>query len=131
MFFMKSWTHGLLGVGAFLGMVLSLSAHHSIAAEFDLDKNVTCAGVVTRVDWMNPHTYFYLDVKNAKTGNVEKWAFQLNSPRMLNTIGWSQASIKVGDVVTASGAPSLSGSRPVYTRVIRFQDGRKLNVEVR
>ena len=106
-----------------------LAAHHSVTAEFDLDKRVTLVGVITHVDWMNPHTYFYIDVTNPKTHKVETWAFQLNSPRVLSALGWSHTTLMVGDIVTASGSPALSGAKAVYTREIRFQDGRKLSAE--
>jgi hypothetical protein len=109
--------------------VASLFGHHSISAEFDLEKRVTVAGIVTRVEWMNPHTYFYLDAPNPKTRKVENWAFQLNNPKALRVLGWNQDSLKVGDVITASGSPSLSGSKAVYTREIRFENGRKFNAE--
>ena len=109
----------------------SLLAHHSISAEFDLEKKVTMAGIVTRVEWMNPHTYFYVDVANAKTHKVDRWAFQLNSPRILRTLGWNQDTLKVGDVITAVGSPALSGAKAVFTKEIWFKDGRKLNVELR
>jgi hypothetical protein len=107
-----------------------LSAHHSISAEFDLEKRVTVAGTVTKVEWMNPHTYFFLDAPNPKTRKVENWAFQLNNPKALRVLGWNQETLKVGHVVTASGSPSLSGSKAVFTREIRFQDGRKIFAEV-
>ena len=111
------------------GCLAPLLAHHSISAEFDLEKRVTLSGVVSRVDWMNPHTYFYIDARNPKTHKVENWAFQLNNPRALSVLGWNQNTIKVGDVITASGSPTLSGSRAVYTREIVFPDGRKLKAE--
>jgi hypothetical protein len=106
-----------------------LAAHHSISAEFDLEKHVTVSGVVTRVEWMNPHTYFYLDAANPKTHRIEKWAFQLHNVKTLGILGWNRESLKVGDVVVASGSPTLSGSRAVYTRDLRFQDGRKLKTD--
>lgn len=107
-----------------------LLAHHSISAEFDLEKRVTVAGIVTRVEWMNPHTYFYVDAPNPKSRKIENWAFQLNNPKALRVLGWNQETLKVGHVVTASGSPSLSGSKAVYTREIRFEDGRKIFAEV-
>jgi hypothetical protein len=87
------------------------------------------AGVVTRVEWMNPHTYFYVDAPNPKTQRIESWAFQLNSPRILRGLGWSADTLKVGDVVRALGSPSLSGSRAAFTREIWFQDGRTIKAE--
>jgi len=108
---------------------MPLSAHHSITAEFDLEKRVTLSGVVTQVEWMNPHSYFFVDVNDPRTRKVENWAFQLNSPNALTALGWTHGTLKAGDMVTASGSPSLSGSKVVYTREIRFQDGRKLSAE--
>lgn len=82
--------------------VLPLLAHHSIDAEFDRNKPVTVSGTVTKIDWMNPHIWIYLDVKN-KDGQIEKWQFEGGPPNALKRGGWNRDSLKVGDQVTVSG----------------------------
>src|SRR5215471_11472861 len=74
-------------------------AHHSFAAEFDADKPVSLTGSVTKLEWMNPHTWFYIDVKD-EAGKVTNWAVEMGSPNGLMRAGWSRNSMKVGDVVT-------------------------------
>ena len=66
-----------------------LSAHHSFAAEYDSTKVVKLTGAVTRVDWQNPHAYFYIDVKNSDTGRVENWAFEMGAPSVIARQGWT------------------------------------------
>jgi DNA/RNA endonuclease YhcR with UshA esterase domain len=82
--------------------VLPLVAHHSIDAEFDRNKPVTVTGTVTKIDWMNPHIWIYLDVKN-QNGQIEKWQFEGGPPNALKRSGWNRDSLKVGDQVTISG----------------------------
>jgi DNA/RNA endonuclease YhcR with UshA esterase domain len=91
-----------LGVLLASAVVLPLVAHHSIDAEFDRNKPVTVTGTVTKIDWMNPHIWIYLDVKN-KDGQVEKWQFEGGPPNALKRSGWNRDSLKVGDQVTISG----------------------------
>jgi hypothetical protein len=124
----REWSK-LIAAVLFGASFTPLIAHHSITAEFDMEKRVDVAGVVTRVEWMNPHTYFYVDAPNPRTHKIENWAFQLNSPRNLRTLGWKADTLKVGDVIRTFGSPALSGSKAAFTREIWFQDGRKLKVE--
>jgi DNA/RNA endonuclease YhcR with UshA esterase domain len=77
-------------------------AHHSVDAEFDSKKPVTITGTVTKVDWMNPHIWIYLDVKG-KDGKVMKWQFEGSAPNALRRRGWTHDSIKEGDTVTIQG----------------------------
>src|SRR5499427_763329 len=74
-------------------------AHHSFAAEYDNTKVVKLTGNVTRVDWQNPHAYFYIDVKNTDTGRVENWAFEMGAPAVIARQGWTKTTLKIGDVI--------------------------------
>ena len=78
-----------------------LVAHHSFAAEYDEKKPVTLKGVVTKVEWANPHARFYVDVKDDK-GNVTNWNLELASPNVLVRNGWTRKSLQVGDAVEVS-----------------------------
>src|SRR5580700_11251780 len=93
----------LAGAVALIASAMPLSAHHSFAAEFDGSKTVTLSGVVTKVEWMNPHTYFYVDVKDAETGKVINWACEMGSPNGLTRQGWTRNTLHVGMVVSLNG----------------------------
>jgi len=85
-------------------------AHHSFAAEYDSSKPVTMTGAVTKVDWANPHVYFFIDVKDADTGKVTNWAFELGAPAVLTRSGWRRSSVKVGDIITVTGTLAKDAS---------------------
>lgn len=86
---------------SFIALVPVL-AHHSVDAEFDRTKPVTVTGTVTKVDWMNPHIWIYLDVKD-KDGKAVKWQFEGSAPNALRRGGWTRESIKEGDTITIQG----------------------------
>ena len=100
-------------------------AHHSFAAEFDAAKPVNLTGVVTKVEWMNPHTYFYVDVKDPKTGKVANWACEMGSPNGLTRQGWTRNTLKVGMVVSFEGTQAKDGSSKANARNV-LVDGKKL-----
>ncbi len=84
-------------------------AHHAFAAEFDANKPVKLTGTVTKVDWRNPHTWFFIDVTD-ETGKVANWGWELGSPNGLLRGGWRRDSMKIGDVVTVEGSAARDGS---------------------
>jgi Family of unknown function (DUF6152) len=84
-------------------------AHHAFAAEFDANKPLTRTGTVTKVEWQNPHTWFYIDVKD-DSGNVVNWGWELASPNLLMRNGWTRSSMKIGDVVTVEGFHAKNGA---------------------
>jgi hypothetical protein len=92
-------------------------AHHSFSAEFDADKRVTMTGTVTKLEWQNPHTWFYVDVKD-DTGNVTNWGFELASPNLLLRKGWTRSAMKAGDVVTVEAYLAKNGTHNANAHVV-------------
>jgi uncharacterized protein DUF6152 len=92
-------------------------AHHSFAAEFDADKPVKLVGTVTKVEWTNPHAWFYIDVAD-DAGKVVNWGWELGSPTSLVRLGWTRNSLKVGTVITVEGSRSRDGSNTANARSI-------------
>ena len=102
---------------ALVGTSATALAHHSFAAEFDANKPVTLTGTVTKVEWMNPHVWFYIDVKD-ESGKVTNWGFEMGSPNGLMRAGWSRNSMKLGEVVTVEGSRAKDGSNHVNARTV-------------
>jgi hypothetical protein len=86
-----------------------LSAHHSFAAEYDSNKPVNVKGAVTKIEWNNPHVYFYIDVRDEKTGKVTNWAFEMGAPAVIQRSGWKRTTMKIGDMVIVTGSQAKSG----------------------
>jgi hypothetical protein len=101
-------------------------SHHSFAAEFDANKPVTLTGTVTKVEWMNPHTWFYIDVKG-EDGKVTNWGLEMGSPNGLMRNGWNRNSMKIGDVVTVDASRAKDGSNHANARSVTLTStGQKL-----
>jgi len=100
-----------------------LLAHHSFAAEFDASKAIRVTGTLTRVQWTNPHTYFYIDVKD-ENGNVSKWSCEAGAPGALSRRGFKRGDLKLGDMVVVDGYRAKDGSRLMDARRVTLPDGR-------
>jgi len=100
-------------------------AHHSFAAEFDSAKAVDFQGVVTKVEWMNPHVYFYVDVKDPQSGKVTNWGCEMGSPNGLTRQGWTRNTLKIGMVIRVEGSAAKDGSSVANARNVTV-DGKKL-----
>ncbi len=100
-------------------------AHHSFAAEFDGSKQITLTGVVTKLDWVNPHAYIYVDVKG-DDGAVVNWAIETGAPNVLYRQGWRKADLKAGDMVTLEAFLAKDGSHTAAARSVKLPDGRKV-----
>ena len=102
-------------------------AHHSFSAEFDATKKFNMTGIVTKVEWMNPHTFFYIDVVDEKTKKVTNWAMEMGSPNGLMRNGWTRNTMKIGDKVTVDGSLAKDGSPTGNARTVILTDsGKKL-----
>jgi hypothetical protein len=122
---MKHTPVALVVLGA--GMLLTpVMAHHSFSAEYDSKKPVTLKGTVTKVDWMNPHVYFYLDVED-DAGNVANWALEMGPPNGLQRSGWTRSTMKVGDVVVVEGTLAKDGAKQANARSVTLAStGKRL-----
>jgi hypothetical protein len=122
-------THFGAVIAAGLGLLLPAApalAHHSFGAEYDESKPVTVTGVVTKVDWENPHMHFYIDVKD-DAGDVVHWKFEGFPPNMLIRQGWRRdITMKLGDTVTVFGWRARDGSNFAHSREVTWADGKKL-----
>ena len=115
------------GMVAGLGLLaIPLVAHHSFQAEFDAAKAVTLTGVVTKMEWTNPHAHFYLEVKGVD-GEMSNWNLELASPNVLRRLGWNRDIFKIGDTVTVFCAQAKDGSNVASARTVTLPDGRKMS----
>jgi hypothetical protein len=112
------------GIGL-LAATLPLVAHHSFAAEFDSAKPVSLQGVVTKLDWMNPHIWIYFDAKD-DSGAVAHWQCEGGPPNTLTRNGWSRDSLKIGDQVNVEGFRSKDGTNTCNARTVKLPDGKRV-----
>jgi uncharacterized protein DUF6152 len=114
-------------IASLMGLV-PLLAHHSVAAEFDMEKPVTVSGTLTAVEWKNPHPWLHVDVKNPD-GSTVSWQWELGSPNSLLRRGWRRTDLPIGAVVTIQGFGAREGvfNKPTgSTRLVKLPDGREL-----
>jgi hypothetical protein len=116
-------------LAASLGLLFSaasLLAHHSAATAYDVDKKVTLRGTVTRVEWQNPHVFYYLDVAD-NVGKVTNWAIEASTPNQLYRRGWRKDDLKIGEEVTlVDSSPARNGSSRAYGGTLTLANGRKV-----
>ena len=110
---------------AMCGAATRVSAHHAFAAEFDANKPVSLKGTVTKMEWVNPHTWLHLDVKKPD-GTVENWAIEAGTPNVLFRRGFTKDSLPPGTEVVVDGYQAKDGSHRANGRDLTFPDGRKL-----
>jgi hypothetical protein len=122
---MRRSVAGLVFVLAICTADWPVTAHHSFAAQYDRDKPVTLQGRVTRLEWMNPHIYFYMDVTDA-AGVTANWAIEGGAPTSLYRAGWRRDSLKVGEIVTVHGYLARNGTKLANMRDAILADGRKV-----
>ena len=104
---------------------VTASAHHSFDAEFDRSKPVSFTGVVTKVEWTNPHVWFWVNVKDEATGKFVNWGCEMGSPNALQRSGWTVSTMKEGMIVSFSGSRARDGSNKANTASVSV-DGKRL-----
>jgi len=102
--------------------------HHSFAAEFDANRPVTLHGTVVKMEWINPHSWIHIDVKDPATGKVERWMVEGGAPNALLRRGWNKKSLTEGTEILVEGFQAKDGANRANGRDITFPDGRKLFV---
>lgn len=101
------------------------AAHHAFASVFDRDSPIRVTGKVTRIDWMNPHTWFYIDVEN-DDGEIENWGFEMGSPNTLIRRGWNHDTLQIGEIVSVDGVRARDGTMRGAVRKVTLATGASL-----
>jgi hypothetical protein len=111
--------------GLLLAAAAPVFAHHSFAAEFDDKRPVTVKGTVSKLEWLNPHIWIYVDAKDEK-GGVAKWQCEGGPPNTLTRQGWTKNSLKLGSEITIEGFMAKDGTTTCNARAVMLPDGKKL-----
>jgi hypothetical protein len=119
---MKIWMT-LLTAGICLAGAAPLMAHHSFAAEFDATRAIRLTGSLAKIEWTNPHSYFYIDVKD-ESGKTVRWGCEAGSPGALSRRGFKRGDIKLGDTIVVDGYRAKDGSNMIDARRVTLPDGR-------
>jgi hypothetical protein len=119
-----------IGLSIILALALaipgfSVSAHHSFAAQYDINQPIILLGKVTKVEWTNPHARFYVDVTDA-SGTINNWNIEMGSPNFLKRAGWSRNDLQIGDEVTVNGSMARSGADMANAASIILKDGKQV-----
>ena len=119
------WTLAISGIGLCLAAAAPALAHHAFSAEFDGNRPVTLRGTVTQMEWVNPHSWIHMDVKNAD-GTVTSWMVEAGAPNAMFRRGFRKDSLPVGTEIVIWGYQAKSGKSMANGRELEFPDGRKL-----
>ncbi len=112
-------------MGVFAAAMLAggyAAAHHSFAAEFDAEKTISLTGIVTKVEWTNPHVWFYINVRDAETGEVANWGAEMGPPHGLQRRGWRRNTLQIGTEVSVDGFLARNGSKRVNARSVTLTE---------
>ena len=116
----------LLALGVAVALAAPLAAHHSFAAEYG-NEPANLKGAVTKIEWHNPHVFFYIDVRDEETGKVTNWALEMGAPAVIQRNGWTRTTMKIGDMVIVTGTRAKNGKPLANARtVVMASTGKKL-----
>jgi len=117
---MRAYVVGILIAAGLLLTGGAALAHHSFAAEFDAGKPITLTGIVTKIEWTNPHVWFYINVKDSANGQVTNWGAEMGAAHQLQRRGWRRDTLKIGEEVTVEGSLARNGTKRLNARVVKL-----------